>query len=228
MSSLGLKTIRKKQGWNQSELARRLGVSQPLVSLLESGERVLTPEHLQKFRQMGFELDAGYLPMRQDFETSKLNYARELANLDYPRFAHLKVGEPTLHPMQLLMRALSQPNLERRVAEALPWLVVRYCKTNWDWHWLRDNAKVRDLQNRLGFTLTLARKVAMQTQFSSVAALLRKQETQLRDSVLARQDTYCYESMTKSERKWLAARRPEDAAAWHVLSDLDANQLAYA
>jgi hypothetical protein len=47
---------------------------------------------------------------------------------------------------------------------------------------VRREAKVRDLQNRLGFTIGLARKVAEQKQQLEVAFQLAQQEGALRGS----------------------------------------------
>jgi transcriptional regulator with XRE-family HTH domain len=216
--------LRKRRGWNQQQLARRLGVSQTLVSLWEHGERKVPARHLRRLRQLGMEMDAKNLPLRDELNPKALDYAQELSNLGYPGFAHLKTGQPRWNPAQLLVSALSQQNLDRRVAEALPWLAFRYSEMDWDWV-LRE-AKLRNLQNRLGFTLALARNLALQKQEGEVAQLGKQEET-LRDSLLAKEDTYCHERMTQAERKWLRARRSADASAWHVLSDLDAAHLAH-
>jgi hypothetical protein len=48
--------------------------------------------------------------------------------------------------------------LEVRVVEALPWLVAEY--SDLDWAWLMREAKLGDVQNRLGFLVTLGRQLA--------------------------------------------------------------------
>jgi len=53
------------------------------------------------------------------------------------------------------MDALSQPTLDARITEALPWLLREYAgKVNWTW--LVRQAKLRNLQNRMGFVTQLA------------------------------------------------------------------------
>lgn len=42
-----VKELRRQKGWKQSELAGEMGVSQPLVSQIERGEREVTPEERQ-------------------------------------------------------------------------------------------------------------------------------------------------------------------------------------
>jgi transcriptional regulator with XRE-family HTH domain len=219
VTGANLQNVRKRRGWNQQELARRLGVSQTLISLWEHSERKLPTKRFQQLRQLGMEMDATELPMRDKQSQSGMDYAQELSRLGYPGFAHFQNGEPSWNPAQLLVNALSENDLDRRVVEGLPWLVLRYAEMDWDW--VRREAKLRDLQNRLGFTLALARRLAVQKQQGEVAARLGQQEEILRGSLLAKDDTYCYERMTQSERKWLQTRRSRDAAAWHVLSDLE-------
>jgi transcriptional regulator with XRE-family HTH domain len=221
-----LKTARLKLGWNQQNLSTRLGVSQTLVSLWEKGVRRLPPQRLAQLKKLGLELPPTTLPLPSRPRGSHVDYGQELANLGYPGFAHLATGEPRYNPAQLLLMALAELHLERRLAEALPWLAFAFWDMNWEW--VRREAKVRDLQNRLGFTLALAKKLAAQRQQPEVMAHLGRQEDSLRQSLLAREDTYANETMSEAERKWLTKQRPADAAAWHVLSDLQAEQLTHA
>ena len=225
MTSANLRSFRKQQGWNQQELALRLGVSQTLVSLWEHGERKLPTRRWHQLRQLGLKMDASGLPMRDKLNPAKVDYAQELSNLGYPGFAHFQSGEPNWNPAQLLVKALSEHDLDRRAVEALPWLVLRYSEMDWDW--VRREAKLLDLQNRLGFTLALAKKLAVQKQRFDVAYRLGQQAEALGGSLLAKEDTYCYDSMTQSERKWLQTRRSSDATTWHVLSDLEPAYLTH-
>jgi transcriptional regulator with XRE-family HTH domain len=218
MLRASLRGVRKLRGWNQHSLARHLGVSQTLVSLWEQGERKVPQRRLRQLQQLGMKMEAVDLPMRDKVSPGDVDYARELANMGYPGFAHFQSDEPGWNPAQLLVAALSEPNLDRRVAEALPWLALHYSALDWDW--VGREARLRNLQNRLGFTLVLARQLALQKQDSDLSALLGKQEDSLRESLLAKEDTYCYERMTQAERNWLQTKRSPDAAAWHVLSDL--------
>ena len=226
MTSAKLRNVRRQRGWNQKEMARHLGVSQTLVSLWERGERKFPKRRLQQLGQLGVDVDATELPMRDQLNLAKVDYAQELSNLGYPGFAHFQSGEPSWNPAQLLVNALAEHYLDRRVVEALPWLVLRYSEMDWDW--VRCQAKLRDLQNRLGFTLALAKKLAVQKQQSDVADRLGQQEESLRGSLLAKEDTYCNDRMTQSERKWLQTRRSPDATTWHLLSDLEPAYLTHA
>jgi hypothetical protein len=112
------------------------------------------------------------------------------------------------------------------VAEALPWLALRYSEMDWDW--VTREAKLRNLQNRLGLTLLLAKKLALRKQELEVANSLERREKSLRESLLAKEDTYCHEGMTQAERRWLQTRRSPEASAWNVLSDLQVADLTHA
>ena len=226
MTALSLRNFREQQGWKQKELAHRLGVSQTLVSLWEHGERQVPPERLGQLQQLGMESNPIELPMPNKVSAAEVDYAQELSNLGYPGFAHFHRGNPLWNPAELLVHALSEKNLDRRVAEALPWLALRYSEM--DWVWVQREAKLRNLQNRLGFTLVLARKLAVQKQEGEVAARLEKQEDSLRESLLAKEDTYCCEDMTQAERQWLQTRRSPEASSWNVLSDLQPAFLTHA
>jgi len=224
MAAADLRTLRRQRGWNQHELARRLGVSQTLVSLWEKGTRPVPVQWLPKLHKLGLEFDATKLPMRKDGESALLDFAQELSNLGYPAYGYFRNGLPSWNPAQFLVMALAQPNLDRRVAEGLPWLVRHF--VGMDWEWVRREAKVRDLQNRLGFMIALARKVAEEKQQPEVASQLARQEEVLRGSLLAKEDTFSRENMTQVERAWLLTNRSPEARAWHVLSDLVTAQLA--
>jgi transcriptional regulator with XRE-family HTH domain len=225
MTSESLRNVRKQRGWNQQEMALHLGVSQTLVSLWEHGQRKVPAKRLHQLRGLGVRVDATELPREEKLCRAKVDYAQELSNLGYPGFTHFQSGEPTWNPAQLLVKALAERDLDRRVAEALPWLVLRY--SGMDWEWVRREAKLLDLQNRLGFTLALAKKLAVQKNQLDVAYRLGQQEEVLAGSLLAKDDTYCYDGMTQSERKWLQTKRSTDAATWHVLSDLEPAHLTH-
>jgi len=92
-----------------------------------------------------------------------------------------------------------------------------------------QNAKLRDLQNRLGFVTTLASRLG--TSQSSNEPTEERRSRRLKEyagvldrSRLAKEDTLCHDSLTEAERKWLRVNRPPDAAHWNLLTDMkDAN-----
>jgi len=59
--TLRLRDLRKIRGWSQSELARRSGVSQSVISRLESGViEAVSFENLERLAE-ALECDPGYL-----------------------------------------------------------------------------------------------------------------------------------------------------------------------
>ena len=51
LTATQVRTAREVKGWNQRELANLLGVSQKLVSMIERGERTITPKLETKLRK---------------------------------------------------------------------------------------------------------------------------------------------------------------------------------
>ena len=225
MATSWLKALRRHKGWTQQETAQKLGVSQPYLSLLEQGRRPLTKRLLSKF-QRHFDVPATELHVEAPRpNVGAQQVAEALAALGYPGFAYLKRGA-RWHPVQVLLTALQQPNLEARLAEALPWVVLHYPNLNWDW--LFERAKVKDVQNRLGFVLTLARQLAERNGDHATALKLSGLEQQLDRARLVKEDTLGRESMTVAERRWLHVQRSPEAQHWNLLTDLVPEHLPYA
>ena len=224
MKTSWLKRARQYKGWTQEEAAQKLGVSQPYLSLLEQGRRPLTKRVLSKL-QRHFDVPATELPV----EAPKPNVgaqqiAEALGGLGYPGFAYLKRGA-RWHPAQVLLTALEQSNLEARLAEALPWVVLRYPNLNWDW--LLERVKVKDVQNRLGFVVALSRRLAERRGDHDAVLKLAGVERQLERARLVREDTLGRESMTVAERRWLHDKRSPEAEHWNLLTDLVPDHLPY-
>ncbi len=214
--------MRKQRGWIQGQVAEKLGVSQTLVSLWETGRRPTPAIYLEKLRQLGFPSD----PLTLPWCDRKPDFPCELANLGYAGFAHLRTDTARFNPAQLLVLALAEPVLDRRVAEALPWLAARYAQL--DWNRVLREAKLKGLQNRLGFALAVGARLAERKGRWDAVSRLDEVAEQLRDHVLLKLDTFCNERMTLVERKWLESRRPEYAITWRILSDLEPSQLTHA
>jgi len=226
MTDQELKRARVAKNWTQKDAAKHLGVSQCYLSLLETGRRVVPDKMAQRFR-LEYEMPATVLPLpspgSSDFGAS-VEWARCLGALGYPGFSHLK-AQPDRNPAEFLVDALMQPDLDSRVAKGLPWLVFKYTNMNWDW--LLKSAKLHDLQNRLGFTVTLARRVLEKLRANESVPALVHCEALLEQSRLAREDTFCHNSLTETEKRWLRDKRSPDARHWNLLTDLTAEQLTY-
>lgn len=213
-----LKRARMDRGWNQQAAATRLGVTQPYLSMLEKGHRSPSLSFTRKLMQV-YDLPPTVLPAHELKPNVSPDFlASEMALLGYPGFAHLRRGGRKMNPAEFLLAALAQPNLEARVAEGLPWVVLRYPDMPVDW--LVKTARANNLQNRLGFVVTLA-KEAVQKQD------LQLLEQTLADSKLAREDSFCKE-LNEPERRWLKEHSSKEAKAWNLLSDLQPDSIRYA
>jgi len=224
-----LKSGREQNGWTQEEAATRLGVSQPYLSLMEKGARPV-PDKLARKAATAFGLSATTLPVETSWENAQPKDAKtlamDLAALGYPGFAYLKSKRKKKNPGEVLLSALSAKCLESRVVEALPWLLLQYPDLDWDS--LVSAAKARNLQNRLGLVICVARRVAEKRGEKNKVELLHKQERVLERSRLFLEDTLCNDSLTRAERRWLETNRPGDAKYWRVLTDLSPEHLSYA
>jgi hypothetical protein len=153
--------------------------------------------------------------------------ARDLAALGYPGLEYLRPTKwKVKNPAEVLLTALANDNLESRLVEALPWLMLNYAPLDRDW--LVREAKVRDLQNRVGYVTTLARRLAEKAGANEKAEVLKELETSLQPSVLAREDTLCRATAPEAERRWLREKQSDEAKRWNVLTDWTENVLRYA
>ncbi len=228
MTGRQLRLGREQRGWTQESAAYRLGVSQPYLSLLEKELRRV-PEKFARKAAAAYGLSAVTLPVETGWNTVKTKnesaLAADLAALGYPGFSHLKGGRKR-NPAEVLLSALSATDLNSRLTEALPWVLLRYADL--DWQSLVREVKVRDLQNRLGFLTSVARRVAEKQGDTEKAEWLRSKESDLERSRLLLEDTLCHNSLTKTERKWLDTSRPDEAKYWRLLTDLTPEHLSYA
>lgn len=228
MTGVDLKTARLLKGWTQEEASARLGISQPYLSLLEKESRRV-PEKLARKAVTALRLSPATLPVEPGWKSVKAEgesvLTADLAALGYPGFSHVKARRKR-NPAEVLLSALSARDLNSRLTEALPWVLLKY--SDLDWQSLIEEAKVRDLQNKLGFLISVARKLAEKQGDSGTAELLRGKETLLERSRLLLEGTLCHESLTNAERQWLKTARSDEARYWRLLTDLIPEHLNYA
>ncbi|HKV48709.1 MAG TPA: helix-turn-helix transcriptional regulator [Candidatus Acidoferrales bacterium] len=212
-----LKQSRLRRGDTQQQAAARMGVTQAYFSMLEKGLRTPSLDLARKLMRE-YEASPTMLPLSNTLPSvASDSLARELASFGYPGFAHLRRGAPKTNPARFLLSALAEANLDARVAEGLPWLVVRY--PGMDFDWLVPQARNKNLQNRLGFCVTLAR-------LAGGNASLQKPEQELLDSKREKEDSFCRE-LNEPERRWLREHRSKEAREWNLLSDLRPDALRY-
>jgi len=223
-----LRTARLEKGWGQTEVAARLGGSQPYVNMLEKGKRRLTSEMARKLA-MVYSFSPAELPVSEAFKPLKVDaqhLAESLAKLDYLGFAYLRSHVTKKNPGEVLLTTLFQNSLEARVAEALPWLMLRYWQMGSNW--LVGEARKLNLQNRLGFVVNLARYVSEKNpQNAQRSHALSELEATLNTSRLANEDAFYRPPRTDGEREWLLQNRSDAARHWNLLTDLRPEHLQY-
>jgi len=208
-------------------MASKMNVSQPYVAMLERGRRPLTPRLARKVAGLGVSpvVLPPSPPERALLEAQDL--AEQLGALGYPGFAYLGKHVRRRNPAEVLLAALAVEELEARLVEALPWLLLRYYEM--DFGWLVREAKQRDLQNRLGFVARLAREKAEKSPLDPERLhVLRSLEEMLEPSRLAREDTLGRKPVTDFGLEWLRANRSEAALHWNLLTTWRAEELRYA
>jgi hypothetical protein len=174
-----------------------------------------------------YDLSPGTLPTSEAFAPRAVNdqqLTEMLARLGYPGFAHVETSLAKRNPSEVLLMALAKESLDGRVAEALPWVALKFAKLD---SWLVENARKLNLQNKLGFVVTLARRVA-ESRHDSQLPTLRQLEESLEESRLVKESAFYRPPYTERERDWLKRNRTEDAAHWNLLSDMKPEHLQYA
>jgi transcriptional regulator with XRE-family HTH domain len=222
-----LRSARKARGWTQTQAARRLGLSQAYLAMLETGTRPVTPALARRAAEV-YELPPTEVPPSDVYRyraNACHDLAVDLAALGYPGLAYLRPAHwKAKNPAQVLLDALGEADLEARLVEALPWLALRFAP--FDDRWLVRQAKLRDLQNRLGFIVELARRLAERAHDEDKAQALRGLEGRLERSRLVLEDTLC-KAVREPQRRWLSERRSESARHWNLLTDWTVDALRY-
>jgi transcriptional regulator with XRE-family HTH domain len=228
MTGLALKKARRERALTQKEAAARLGVSQPYLALLESGKRDVTPQlarkavHLLQVRPTLVPCDKNAGNRRATADS----LARSLSALGYPGFKYMRAGW-TRNPAEVLLEALQQDELDSRVAEALPWLLLNYADLDRDW--LLREARMRDLTNRLGFVVSLAMQVEKQRRGTTTAVYQRLEELErlLEKSRLEAEYTFGPRLNSTRQQEWVRQNRSTEAEKWHVLTTWRPEHLQY-
>jgi transcriptional regulator with XRE-family HTH domain len=210
-----LRAARLSATLTQQEAASRLGISQAYLALIEQGRRPVTPRLLPRLAKL-YRLGPTALPLDADLPRDSASLATAVARLGCPAFPRSR--GPKQNPAGVLLAAIAANDLEVRVVEALPWLAVAY--SDLDWNWLVRETKLRDLQNRLGFLVSIARRVAETRNDVPSADRLRSVETTLDHARLVREDTLCQDSLSNAERRWLRGARSTEARHWNLLTDV--------
>lgn len=225
-----LRLARNRRKWTETQAAQRLGMSQSYLAMLEGGKRRVTPRLARKFRIV-YGLSPTALPtpdfFQPRFDVSSEEFAKTVSALGYPGFAYMKTRVRERNPAEVLLEALKQDSVESRVVEALPWLLLQY----WDMDlvWLVKQSKLNDLQNRLGFVVSLAKEVSRRSSRVNEDRnrALEELRNMLEESRLVREDTFLKRVNTDVEREWLRQNRSEEARHWNLLTNWQPEHLQY-
>ena len=226
MNGAELREARVTAGCTQRDAAAKLGVTQAYLSMVERGVRPVSAELASRvvavFAVPATALSLGQYERRHRDE---LYFKQTLGALGYGGFAYLGGGH-AVNPAWLLMEAIDEEDVDARVIEALPWLLLHYPAL--DWKWLTREAKIHDRQNRLAFLASVAAGVAEMHGDDKLARQLAVQVDSLDPSRLAAEDTLCQKSMTQAERRWLRVHATESAKHWNLLSHLTPDEVVHA
>ncbi len=222
-----LRAARLDTGLTQQEAASRLGLRQPTLSRFESGRLVPTLRQFLRLAELygvspaslfGGDSHSPLLPYRLPLGVSYSELVASLVGHGCPGLAGPKGLKPVLPPELTLLGLLAQPSLDPRVVEGLPWLLLNYPM---DGIYLRDVARLYDLQNRLGWTATVAHQLAERAPARSAhrlrASWLAELVAELERARLAREDSLCHPGLTERMKALLRQRRPEFSRRWNLL-----------
>jgi transcriptional regulator with XRE-family HTH domain len=222
MSGEALHQARQKAGLSQVEAAGKLGVSQTLLSMMEKGKRSVSYAVAVRAVQV-LHVSPEQLPVFEEKRHNDQQLAADLGALGYPGYSYLR-SDPR-NPGEVLLDALDRDNLDARVVEALPWVPLRY--PNMNWNWLTSQAKLRNRQNRLGYVVNLAARVALKNDQRPVARCLYKNVVGLKEARLVKNDTLCQSSWRPSQRKHAHERRSKLAKFGNLDTRLTEKDLAH-
>ena len=197
-----LRRWREQYNLTQVDAARLLGVSQPYLSLLERGVRPLRHE-------LRDQLDA-VRPRQAAHGTMDDRLRAQLSALGYPGFAHVESVRPAPEPAVTLLHALSQPTVDARVAEALPWLAREYMPTHWTGHGSCNRRSCGTCKTDWGFWSS------SQTRLAEPA--MQEALDKLDKARLLAEATFCWDEMPIPTRKWMRGHRSPEAEHWNVVS----------
>jgi transcriptional regulator with XRE-family HTH domain len=200
---------RRSHKLTQAQAASLLGVSQPYLSLLEKGARPLTDTVRARMKSVGTSQPQASLAD---------HFREQLSALGYPPFAHVPAARVKPLPDAFLLSVLTQPNVDARVVEALPWVIRTYvAKMNLPW--LIQQAKLRNLQNQMGFLFQASGP--QHTEFAMAVDALEKAR-------LLEEATLCWNSMPAATRNWMRAHRSSLAKHWNLATMLRPEQSQHA
>jgi transcriptional regulator with XRE-family HTH domain len=226
MNATELLNARQTAKLEQIDAAKKLGISQPYLSLLESGKREITEKIALRAVKM-FRLPPTSIPPKFNFEDSQPvsnEILREdIAALGFADFAGFKKKTRHKNPADVLFQAISKDNLDSETLKALPWLIVEFYDLKWED--VVKACKLNNLQNRLGFLISLAINIAVKKGEFKKASSLSTIIAELEKSKLFREEYLCNSSPTPDEQTRFKSKRSKEAESWRIFTDLNIEDL---
>lgn len=229
MAASALRTYREREGLSQAQLAGALGVTQAYVSQLESGARPISRKLAARLASLPKQqhLPATVFPENlAPLDGIDRDLAASLGALGYPGFA-APGSAPPRNPAAVIIDILNQQQVAPAVMAAIPWVLLRFPELNTAW--LVAQARLENLQNRLGFLTDLALAVARARHApgrvdEAHLAGLETLRAQLEDSRLAKEDTLA-RALSPTERHFFDEHRSDSARHWNLLTGLTKDTL---
>jgi len=215
----GIRAYRESLGISQLALAKALGVTQAYVSQLEAGVRPVTRQVAERLAALpeARRLPPTVFPVEGSGpDAADADVAADLAALGYPGFEPRDRLRPR-NPAAVIMSVIGRRQVAPAVMAAIPWVLLHF--PDLDTGWLVSQARLNNLQNRLGFLTDLALQI-------QEAAHLVPLRAELESSRLAKEDTLARE-LTPSERQFFEEHRTAAARHWNLLTGLTKDTLPH-
>ena len=217
--------------WSQARLAEALGVSQAYVSQLETGARKVSKKLATRLAALPElqHLPATVFPEEvETLDPYDRDLGADLAALGYDGRAAAE-GRLPKNPAVVIIAILRRSHVAPWITAAIPWLLISFPELNMTW--LVDQARLNNLQNRLGFLTELAYEIAAarfaRDRFDEAHLVrLEAMRGELEKSRLVHEDTLARE-LTPAERQFFQEHRSETARHWNLLTGLTREQLPY-
>ena len=226
-----IRLYREQLRLSQARLAQALGVTQAYVSQLECGTRRVSKQLAAKLAALPDQAQLHATVFPEDLaplDHADLDFAADLGALGYPGFPR-RDGETPKNPAAVIVSILRRAQVAPSVMAAIPWVLLHFPGINT--RWLVDQARLNNLQNRLGFLTDLAFAAAE----SRIAAgriddthldALKQMRAELEESRLAKDDTLARQ-LTPAERQFFEEHRTAAARHWNLLTGLTKDTLPF-
>lgn len=230
-----LKDYRNARNLSQLELAHALGVTQAYVSQVEGGRRPITRQLAERLGALPDLPPVVLPPALAELDGQDADLGADLGALGYPPFAGARPRRAR-NPAAVVLAIISPRQVAPNVMNAVPWVLLTF--PGIDAAWLVDQARRRNLQNRLGFLTDLAIEIARGRAARAAAddrdaadgltavKSLEALRADLEESRLANSGTLA-RVLAPAERQFFEEHRGAAARHWNLYTGLTAAQLPY-